>query len=483
MKKHRFTAILLLAGILSVSFSALSCGNEAASDNTGDLSDSLSSESTEPEQPKVYEYYKDLGGREFNILNVDKRLWNATCYICPEEGVGDTLSDAILKRNLFVEQNLNCTINETNISAGDVAGKIKRMVASDEAAFDAAYVGMDSIKSLIADGCLYDLNIVDSMRFSESWWDTAMMDALSIEGKNYFASSSAHLMGWDLLWCLYFNDKMMEDYGLERPYQLVRDGKWTVDELARYSKTAANLNGDDAYTDEPDGNSRFGTVTFYNGITKFIFSCDALYVTKDKDDVPVIDCGEKFVSVCQKLAGFFSSEGVFMNTDDVKYLSLFTSGRAMFIGAEIKTAQEMRNVEWNFGLVPFPKYDAAQSDYMSTSAHQSAVLTIPVSNTDLENTGLLFDALSFETDRMVLESYFDVTVAQKGLRNDDSIDMLQIIKKGRSYDIGVAYQWFNTIGNVVYEKITVGDGDVVSGIESKKATVQSEIDKTLEAIK
>ena len=290
-------------------------------------------------------------------------------------------------------------------------------------------------------------------------------------------------MGWDLLWCLYFNDKMMEDYGLERPYQLVRDGKWTVDELARYSKTAANLNGDDAYTDEPDGNSSFGTVTFYSGISKFIFSCGALYVTKDKNDVPVIDCGERFVNVCQKLAGFFGSEGVFMNTDDTKFFSLFTSGRAMFLGAEIKTSQQMRDLEWNFGLVPFPKYDAAQSEYMSTSAHQSAVLTIPVSNTDLENTGLLFDALSFESDRMVLDAYFDVTVAQKGLRNDDSIDMLQIIKRGRSYDIGVAYQWFNSIGDVVYNKVTVGDGDVVSAIEGKKASVQAEIDKTLEAIK
>lgn len=179
MKKQRFISIILLSALISTSFSVFSCGDTNA-DPDGVISENDSSVSAEPEQPKGYEYYKDLGGKEFNILNVDKRLWGAACFICPEEGAGDTLSDAIHKRNLFVEQNLNCTIKETNINAGDVAGKINRMIKSDESTYDAAYMGMNSIKSMVAEGCLYDLNTIDSMHFSESWWDTAMMNALSI---------------------------------------------------------------------------------------------------------------------------------------------------------------------------------------------------------------------------------------------------------------------------------------------------------------
>ncbi|MDD7300381.1 MAG: hypothetical protein PUG87_00350, partial [Eubacteriales bacterium] len=73
-------------------------------------------------------------------------------------------------------------------------------------------------------------------------------------------------------------------------------------------------------------------------------------------------------------------------------------------------------------------------------------------------------------------------VEQKGLRNQDSIDMLNIIKRTRSYDIGIAYQWVSTLEEQIRNKIYNGSADVASIIDSNRKSVQENIDKMLTAM-
>ena len=40
-----------------------------------------------------------------------------------------------------------------------------------------------------------------------------------------------------------FHAGVFDDYNIEYPYQMVRDGKWTLDELKKSCQAAANLNG------------------------------------------------------------------------------------------------------------------------------------------------------------------------------------------------------------------------------------------------
>ena len=328
-----------------------------------------------------------------------------------------------------------------------------------------------------------------STRFTlgDEWWDQIFLDATSIGGSHYFAMSNAHLMGWDGLWCLLFNENMMDDLGLDYPYQLVRDGKWTLDKLTEYCEAAANLNGDDSFKCSAEGNSTFGCVSFQHVPMKFLFGLGADFVTKDKNDMPVFDCGNRFIEACQKLAVFFGKSGVYLaasseSAEDIYYQNFYEANRALFLGCELKTTGLLRNMNENFGIVPYPKLDENQAVYRSTAVHQCAVFTIPVTSTHAEEIGQVFDALSYESDEMVLQPYFAVVVEQKGLRNQDSIDMLNIIKRTRSYDIGIAYQWVSTLEEQIRNKIYNGSADVASIIDSNKSKVQENIDKMLTAM-
>lgn len=47
----------------------------------------------------------------------------------------------------------------------------------------------------------------------------------------YFAVSDLSLTAFDLTWCLMFNETKMEELNMDKPYDLVRSGKWTLDEF------------------------------------------------------------------------------------------------------------------------------------------------------------------------------------------------------------------------------------------------------------
>ena len=48
----------------------------------------------------------------------------------------------------------------------------------------------------------------------------------------------------------------------------------------------------------------------------------------------------------------------------------------------------------------------------------------------------MLDAASYLSYTDVLPVYYNVTIAQKGLRDDESIEMLGIIQSSRYFDIG-----------------------------------------------
>ncbi|MFQ9149534.1 MAG: hypothetical protein ACLR5G_15305 [Eubacteriales bacterium] len=62
----------------------------------------------------------------------------------------------------------------------------------------------------------------------------------------------------DSVWSVYYNETIGEKLGLDLPYQLVRDGKWTLDAIGTYMKSAASLNGDDSFTWNTDGHCVYG---------------------------------------------------------------------------------------------------------------------------------------------------------------------------------------------------------------------------------
>jgi len=126
-------------------------------------------------------------------------------------------------------------------------------------------------------------------------------------------------------------------------------------------------------------------------------------------------------------------------------------------------------------------YDAAyiRSSRFSLMPDSCTFMCIPVTNNDLENTALLLDALAYISFTDVLPVYYEVNVSQKGLRNDDSIEMLDIIRGYRVADIGACFGWSSSLQKTILNMIDNGSSDVVSTIESQRAKIESSIAESM----
>ena len=257
MKKQITSLVLLAAMILSV----FSCGNDGNTvKQNEDTSEDNQSSAEETTNALGYVFPElDCGQDTFTIMNVEN-VWDMYTYIDFEQQTGEQLDDAVYNRNRRVEDLFNVKLNVMDVFIGELADKVKNSVASNDGEYDAAYIAGEAITPLITEGMLTDMTTVPGLQLDKSWWNQSVLDSARVgdNGAVFFAVSDLSLTAFELTWCLMFNETIMEKMNIDKPYALVRDGKWTLDELKKYVSAGANLNSDDSFKWQRDGNSVYG---------------------------------------------------------------------------------------------------------------------------------------------------------------------------------------------------------------------------------
>lgn len=480
----RFIAFLLLAALITAS----ACGDETVKDGSETTADTTSESSVETESE--YEYADlDLQGEDFTVLN-SYTTWGFYTYMDFEEQTGESLDDKVYNRNRFVEDKYNFNLNVVEYEIDTVSDKYRASVLAGDNEYDVAYIRCDRIASLISDGYLYNLLDYPTFRLDEDWRDQTVVQRSLVGDKKslYFASNDFSLCGFDGTLCCFFNEDMMADLQLELPYDLVRNGTWTIDKLSEYAKAGANLNGDDSFTWNENGNAVYGIASYEDSMNGFLTGSGISYITVNNDGQPeLLSNADKFYSVVDKAYNLISTEGsfIFINSSgNNHYEMLFKNERALFTIAEIKASSKYRDMDATFGIVPIPKYDEAQEEYYSHRTHVCLTMTMPKTNNRPEATGSIMDTLSYLSTRDILPEYYNVKVAQKGLRNEDSIEMLDIIAKNRSFDIGEGYNWTESLSGAVNAAVVKSKQNTVASlIDTYRSSVEASIEQTLEYMK
>ena len=162
---------------------------------------------------------------------------------------------------------------------------------------------------------------------------------------------------------------------------------------------------------------------------------------------------------------------------------MFANERAAFLTTELKGNQAFRPYDVEFGILPAPKYDEAQANYISYASENIFRLCIPANASDPKRTGTILDALSYESKASVLPLYYNQTICQKGLRDEDSIEMLSIINSSRMTDIGFIFGITSSIVADLKTSITSGGDNAASILASGKEKVEKNIADLYDAIK
>lgn len=367
----------------------------------------------------------------------------------------------------------------------DAIAALKTSILAEDSAYDAAFIYSTVSKSLFTDNYLTDMQYLENFHFDEEYWDTEATNQSRV-GKNkklLTAYGDISLTDFQGTIVNFFNENLMNDLQLELPYQLARDGKWTLDKMAEYMKAGTNLNGDESFTFSADGNATYGLTSWDQGEMGIIFGSD-VQIIKLENDQPVITASdEKFVNAAQKVISLLSTDGEYIASQSGvtggHYEQIFKSGRALLAISELKATNKYRDMEYSYGILPIPKADEDQESYCCVR-NFSYFLCIPSTNDDPESAAAILDAMAYLTHKDVMPSFYEGRVSQKSLRNDDSIEMLELINKSRVTDIGRAFGWSDSYRSVVQNAIDKKSTDIVSGFATSKTSTQKKIDEMLE---
>lgn len=482
MRAWRLTA-LLLAVLCSAQL--LSCGQTGGSVETGKTDGSETTTDTgsaETEYPELEA--EDFGGAEITFLVVEPNTvnYNLEDVNITEEN-GDILNDAVYKRNIIIEDKYNIKLS---VVEAHVSGALDNAVNAGDDLYDVALGSLIDTYVSAGKGQLLDLNDVPYIDLSNPWWNQDSVSGGSVAGKNFLAVSDINLLSFDGMGVIMFNKKMVNDFGLDSPYESVKSGKWTIDRFAEMARgISADLDGDG----ELGENDQYGFTCNLFASDCFMFGSGFSFSKKNEDDIPEVNnLSESFVDCFTKAIQLLNDETVTLFSDKPKYISqrgtlplnTFKEGRSLFYVETTERISQLRDMEIDFGLLPLPKADEQQEKY-TNFIHQycSSAVQIPVTNTHLEMTGKVLEDMAYQSHLYVRPAYYESTLRGKCVRDEESLDMLDYIFEHQVFDPAFYMTSFSTDLRSLCEKNST---DIASMFAGKVEKYRGAIDKFVASV-
>ncbi|MCL1859386.1 MAG: ABC transporter substrate-binding protein [Oscillospiraceae bacterium] len=458
--------------------------DNSSPDNAGNNPETPAENLFDPELPDA-----DYDGYEFRILNIDQEsMWWAIVNVDVEaEDTAEVVNDAMYKRNRNIEAKYNFNINEIQMNRSSLSNAVKKSVGAGTDDYDIALPYTQDIPGIVQNNLLVDLHKVPNLDFSKPWWTNDVSHYFSIGNKMVFAMSDLILTDNDDVVITMYNKNLAQDLGLDSAdalYNLVEEGKWTFDKFTELTRAAsADLTGSGKVEPKED---RFGLVCVNWLYAAMLGGFNEFLVSKNEEDLPYLSCkSERFLTVYQAMAEFMGHrdwvvrEGDDAIGDNGRTEIVFINDRALMCVQVLSCCRLYKDMGSDFGILPMPKLDEFQEKYCSYMCG-STCITIPKTNTDLDRTGLILEALSAESRRLVIPAYYDVALGAKYLRDEGSYKMLDIILANRVYELCDIYGW-GGLSSAVSALAKKADMNLASVIDKNEDKTMAAIQKTVDA--
>ncbi|MBQ4561586.1 MAG: hypothetical protein IJA55_04585 [Clostridia bacterium] len=448
MKKFQRILALVLV-VLTVLPLMVACGsgkggNKKGGEGGGDLT---------PNQSVVPEDVT-FEGETFTILCREDNAWGNWLHeIAADEDATELVNEMVYKRNLEVEERFGLEKLEAFAIPGhwdakdDFTNTFKNSILSASGTFDLimshqAYMSFDpALNELYYN--LYEIPYIKD-NLDAPYYYPDVVEELTVNDKLYFLLGDYSLTYWEHAYVLYFNKAIAENNNLEDIYQIVRDGEWTVDKMIEMSKGKWVDDNGDQWPGEED---TFGYISEINNTPDaYEAHFDAPMTGRDENGAVIFAADQgKIVSILEKMIDFKSSDDTYFKyfsdvaEDENVMDKIFREGRSLFYHAMLNRAQKFRGMDTDFGIVPYPKWDTNQKEYYTHAQDGYSVGVVPMDAPNLEMCGAVIDVLSALSSEMVIPAYYDMALRDKYARDDESGEMLDIIREGFTVNFGYFY--------------------------------------------
>lgn len=462
--------------LLVLALLASACGQDTpASDLTSSRNDSTA--------PTLYSHNGefDFGGDTVTFLVPN---WTTLTTYFSEEMTGDIVDDAAFSRELAVENELNINIETIWDESGANAHKmLQTAVSAGDAAYDIVFTHcIYGVGNNVINGYVQSLYNIPYLDFTADWWYGGMIEDYRIGTEAYYAAGDATIQNPQVT---LFNKGIAAEYKLPDLYTTVTDGKWTLDYFEKLVRqVSVDLNGDSKITAE-DKVGYAGDIT--EVLNAVLFACGETCSKIEDDGISLTFRSEKTFDIFERVFDLFNDTTVTQAYFRAKGSGQnFTDGRALFTWSQLWYITPMRDSDVDFGILPMPKYDEKQENYLSYAWNNFVCVPVTVAGDRMNTVGATLELFAYKSRDTVLDAFNDVLIRGKSVRDEESLAMLDIVYDGIVYDAGTNYLGFSANFSKIFycfkQLVEKKDNAIASFYESYAAGAQTELDNLYDAV-
>ena len=188
-------------------------------------------------------------------------------------------------------------------------------------------------------------------------------------------------------------------------------------------------------------------MTEYDSATCFYYAFGGCVTDKNGSDEPQLRLGDsdmreavdKATLTLRDNANVFKVEQ--MGGNWLAASDMFINNQAMFRITNLTTTERWRNMEADFGILPMPKLNEEQKNYVHLCKNGATGVCVPNTNTDLDFTAICLEAFVSFSRYTLREGYFESTMQGMVSRDEETARMLNLIFDTRAFDLGYIFDF------------------------------------------
>ena len=409
-------------------------------------------------------------------LTVGANDWNSTA------GFGYLINSAILRRAADIKDTYGVELNWINARSNHIATLLSEAIVagSESTKYHIAMPRMLEAQTIVGTNSIYDLANRRYIDFTKSYYNQASLETYTVQGHTLFAAGDFSFLDEETSYLTYYNVAMTKGIkDFPNLYQMVKDGKWTIDQMTNVAMLVTKNSGEPEWTDNDTygyGTTNLSRFYQYSGIKQVSvgqteYGMEYIITLKDPKVSTLID---KILVI--KNANWART------TWTKGYEAMqqaFEEGRLLFYDEVIQKCSYFKNQNETFkvGLLPSPKLTESQDTYYTPCSYQSVVMCIPKATPDREMSDYFFEILSYTGQKHIMAAYKENLRAS--LDPDTAAESMEIIEKyifsNLCYDQGYMHGWDGLLNSVQNESYSSGSNNFTAVYESALETANGTI--------
>ncbi|MBO5212656.1 MAG: hypothetical protein J6B60_03860 [Clostridia bacterium] len=300
---------------------------------------------------------------------------------------------------------------------------------------------------------VFNMGDSEYIDFRNSYYSQVAYECMTVAGVTLFAAGDFSFQDEQLAYMIYYNKEILQ--GLNDSidlYKLVETGKWTYSMMANLAR---GVSGDVNGNHEQDDEDKYGFATksvarFYQyfGIAEasvidgmYQLTLNAPNVTEVVSKIIEVNTGSDW---CRANWGRSESGGSNMGV-------AFLDGRILFYNDASQSADNWNDIEFEIGVLPFPKLNNDQEDYCApVNNAQPTFLCIPKVTGDREMSEFFVDVLMWTGSDYIMKTYYENFELKLSSDYENDLRILKDhIHSNIFYDVGeITSGWAGLLGTV-----------------------------------